>query len=93
MGITHSQSGTDVQEVVDGIYRISMPVRMPSGGGFSFNRYPIVDDEPLLFHAGSRKMFALFREAVARVMPMGEMRYIAFSHVEGDERARRPASR
>lgn len=85
MSITNSQSGTDVQEVADGIYRISTPVRMPGGGGFSFNQYLIVDDEPLLFHTGPRKMFALVREAVARVMPVEKMRYIAFSHVEADE--------
>lgn len=30
-------------------------------GGFSFNQYLIVDDEPLLFHTGLRRMFPLVR--------------------------------
>ena len=70
MGITNSQSGTNVHEVADGIYRINTPVKIPGAGGFSFNQYLIVDDEPLLFHTGLRKMFPLVREAVASVMPV-----------------------
>ena len=54
-------------------------------GGFSFNQYLVVDDEPLLFHTGLRKMFPLVQEAVARVLPVARLRYIAFSHVEADE--------
>ena len=45
----------------------------------------IVDDEPLLFHTGPRKMFPLVREAVVSVLPVERLRYIAFSHVEADE--------
>jgi len=85
MGITNSQSGTNVHEVADGIYRINTPVAFPGGGGFSFNQYLLVDDEPMLFHTGLRKMFPLVREAVATVLPVEQLRYIAFSHVEADE--------
>jgi flavorubredoxin len=85
MTITNRQAGTNVYEVSDGIYRINTPVRMPGGGGFSFNQYLIVDDEPLLFHTGPRKMFALVREAVASILPVERLRYLAFSHVEADE--------
>ncbi len=84
MAITNKQSGTNVHEVADGIYRISTPVNTP-GGGFSFNQYLIVDDDPLIFHTGPRKMFPLVREAVASVLPPQRLRYIAFSHVEADE--------
>jgi flavorubredoxin len=83
---TNAQSGTNVCEVADGIYRISTPV--PPGqipGGFTFNQYLIVDDEPLLFHTGLRKMFPLVREAVASVMPVERLSYVAFSHFEADE--------
>jgi len=45
----------------------------------------VVDDEPLLFHTGLRRMFPLVREAVASVLPLDRLRYIAFSHVEADE--------
>ena len=84
MKITNTQSGTNVTEIVEGIYRINTPVALP-GGGFSFNQYLIVDDEPLLFHTGPRRMFPLVREAVASVLPPERLRHIAFSHVEADE--------
>ena len=86
MGVTNKEAGTNVNEVAAGIYRISTPVSpevIP--GGFTFNQYLIVDDEPLLFHTGLRKMFPLVREAVASVMPVERLRYVAFSHVEADE--------
>jgi flavorubredoxin len=86
MPVTNTQSGTNVHEIADGIYRINTPLP-PSvvPGGFSFNQYLIVADEPLLFHTGPRRMFPLVREAVASVMPPERLRYVAFSHVEADE--------
>lgn len=84
MTITNKQSGTDVCEVAESIYRISTPVTIP-GGGFSFNQFLIVDDEPLLFHTGPRKMFPLVCEAVASILPPQRLRHISFSHVEADE--------
>ena len=86
MVITNSQSGTNIHEIADGIYRINTPVSIGGGpGGFSFNQYLIVDDEPLLFHTGPRKMFPLVREAVLSVMPVEQLRHVALSHVEADE--------
>jgi flavorubredoxin len=85
MTVTNRQSGTNVQEVADGIYRINTPVVIEGGGGFSFNQYLIMGDEPLLFHTGPRKMFPLVREAVASVLPVERLRYIGLSHVEADE--------
>lgn len=83
--ITNSQSGTNVYEVADGIYRINTPVQFEGGNGFSFNQYLIVDEESLLFHTGPRKMFPLVREAVESLLPLEQLRYISFSHVESDE--------
>ncbi|SAK61722.1 beta-lactamase domain-containing protein [Caballeronia glebae] len=86
MVITNSQSGTNVEEIAAGVYRINTPVTLPGdAGGFSFNQYLIVDDDPLLFHTGPRKMFALVREALASVLDPARLRHIAFSHVEADE--------
>jgi flavorubredoxin len=86
MHITNKQSGTNVHEVADGIYRINTPVVMEGGlGGFSFNQFLILDDAPLLFHSGPRRMFPLVREAVASVLPVERLRYIGLSHVEADE--------
>lgn len=84
MAITNTQSGTNVHEIADGIYRINTPVTLP-GGGFSFNQYLILDDEPLIFHTGPRRMFPLVHEAVASVISPERLRHIAFSHVEADE--------
>lgn len=86
MSITNQQSGTNVHEIADGIYRINTPVPLDGvEGGFSFNQYLIVDDEPLLFHTGPRKLFPLVEEAVAHVIAVNKLRYIGFSHVEADE--------
>jgi flavorubredoxin len=86
MVITNTQTGTNIEEIAEGIYRINTPVSIEGGpGGFSFNQYLIVDDEPLLFHTGPRKMFPLVREAVSNVIPVEQLRHIAFSHVEADE--------
>lgn len=86
MTVTNAQSGTNVHEIADRVYRINTPIAIPgSDTGFSFNQYLIVDDEPLLFHTGPRRMFPLVREAVASVMPVAQLRHVAFSHVEADE--------
>lgn len=85
MPVTNKESGTNVYEVADGIYRINTPVTIPGAGGFSFNQYLILDDEPLLFHAGLRGMFPLVREAVATIMPVVQLRYVTLSHTEADE--------
>lgn len=79
-----SDSTTKVDEIAAGIYRISTPVDVVPGG-FTFNQFLILDDEPLLFHTGLRRMFPVVREAIARVMPVDKLRYIAFSHFEADE--------
>jgi len=84
--ITNTQSGTNVHEVAEGIYRINTPVSIPGGpGSFSFNQYLIVDNQPLLFHTGPRRMFPLVREAVDRVLPLERLSYIGLSHYEADE--------
>jgi flavorubredoxin len=85
MTVTNRQSGTNVHEVADGIFRINTPVKIEGAGGFSFNQYLVADDESLLFHTGPRKMFPLVREAVATILPVERLRHIAFSHVEADE--------
>ena len=83
---TATASDTTVNEIAAGIYRISTPVppsAMP--GGFTFNQFLIVDEQPLLFHTGMRRLFPAVREAVARVIDPAALRWIGFSHVEDDE--------
>ena len=83
--VTNPQSGTNVAEIANGIYRINTPIRFPDGQPFSFNQYLVVDDEPLLFHTGPRRLFPLVSEAIERVLPLERLRYIGLSHVEADE--------
>ena len=59
---TNEHTGTRIDEIGDGIYRINTPVEIPNGA-FSFNQYLVADDEPLLFHTGPRKLFPFVREA------------------------------
>jgi flavorubredoxin len=84
--ITNSQSGTNIQEIADDIYRINTPIAMPGGSGeFSFNQYLVVDEEPLLFHTGPRRLFPLVEEAINCVMPLPRLRHVGLSHFEADE--------
>jgi flavorubredoxin len=87
MTVTNAHTGTNVEEIAAGIFRISTPIP-PSEipGGFTFNQILVVDQAPLLFHTGPRKMFPLVREAVEHVLgDAGKLRYVGFSHVESDE--------
>lgn len=77
---------TRIDEIADGIYRLStfVPDVAPPQG-FTFNQFLIKADEPLLFHCGHRKMFPAISAAVAKVLPLDQLRWISFSHVEADE--------
>jgi flavorubredoxin len=85
--ITDEQTGTRIDEIEENIYRISVPVppnpALPPG--FTFNQFLIVDDDPVLFHSGLRKIFPLVRQAIERVIPVSDLRYIGISHFESDE--------
>jgi flavorubredoxin len=68
------------------VYRLStwIPDVAPPAG-FSFNQFLVVGDEPMLFHCGHRAMFPLISAAAARVLPLEDLRWISFGHVEADE--------
>jgi flavorubredoxin len=76
---------TRINEIADGIYRLStyFPDMTPSG--FTFNQFLIKGDEPLLFHCGMRGIFPLVSAAVAKIVPVDSLRWISFGHVEADE--------
>ncbi len=76
---------TTVDEIAPRIYRLSTFVPEIGPTGFTFNQFLLDDDEPLLFHTGHRSMFPSVREALARVKPVEQLRWIAFGHVESDE--------
>jgi flavorubredoxin len=77
---------TKISEIADGIYRLStfVPDIAPPAG-FSFNQFLVLGDEPLLFHTGLRKMFALNRDALSRIIAPDRLRWISFGHFEADE--------
>jgi flavorubredoxin len=84
--ITNAQSGTNIHEIADGIFRINTPVSMEGGPArFSFNQYLIVDDAPMLFHTGQRGLFPLVQEAIRAVLPIERLKCIGVSHFEADE--------
>ena len=61
---------TQVNEIADGIYRLSTYVPdIAPPAGFTFNQFLVLGDEPLMFHTGLRKMFPLNRDAVSRIIP------------------------
>lgn len=76
---------TRIHEIADGVYRLSTFVPEVSPDGFTFNQFLVTADEPMLFHAGHRQMFPLIAEAVGRILPVEELRWIGFGHVEADE--------
>ena len=84
--ITNSETNTRADEVGPRIFRISTPVPpsvMP--GGFTFNQFLLAGEEPLLFHTGPRHLFPVVSEAIAKILPLESLRWIALSHVEADE--------
>jgi flavorubredoxin len=69
-------------EIAPEIYRISVYVPEIN---LEFSHFLVRDEEPLLFHAGLRRMFPLLREEVARLIDPAKIRHIGFSHFESDE--------
>lgn len=78
-------TNTLIDEIADGIYRLSTFVPDVGPTGFTFNQFLIDDDEPLLFHTGQRMLFDSVSEAIATVVPVEALRWITFGHVEADE--------
>lgn len=77
---------TRIDEIADGIYRLSTFVpQVAPPKGFTFNQFLVKGEAPLLFHLGHRKMFPSISAAVAKIVPLKELRWLSFSHVEADE--------
>jgi flavorubredoxin len=73
---------TRVTEVADGVHQLTTVV---PGMPVVFNQYLVTADEPLLFHAGLRRIFPSVRDGVARLVPPDSLRWVSFGHVEADE--------
>jgi flavorubredoxin len=77
-------TGTRTDEIAEGIYRLSTYTDAVPGG-FTFNQFLVRGDEPLLFHTGLKGLFPLISEALAKIMPIEDLRYVSFGHWEADE--------
>ena len=76
---------TKVDEIASGIFRISTWVPGITEHGFTFNQFLLTGDEPFLFHCGMRQLFPLVSTAIAKVIPIEQLRWISFAHIEADE--------
>jgi flavorubredoxin len=76
---------TRIDEIADGVYRLSTCAPDAAPGGFTFNQFLINGDDPLIFHTGPRGMFPLVSQSIARIIPLERIRWITFGHVESDE--------
>jgi flavorubredoxin len=77
---------TRVDEIADGIFRLSTLVPDIGPSGFTFNQFVVRgEQESLLFHTGPRAMFPLVRVAVEQITPLASLRWITFGHYEADE--------
>src|SRR4030095_14246111 len=71
-----------VDEISPDVFRISI---LEPQFTLQFNHFLIRDEEPLLFHAGYKRMFPELREAVTRLLNPESIRWVSFSHFESDE--------
>src|SRR5262245_51322412 len=76
---------TRVHEIAERIYRLSTFLPAVGPKGFTFNQFLVDAEQPLLFHCGQRALFPAVSKAVARLMDLRRLRWIAFSHIEADE--------
>jgi flavorubredoxin len=76
---------TTIDEIAPDIFRLSTGVPDVAPGGFTFNQFLVRDAEPFLFHTGMRGIHPLVSDAVARIVPLDDLRWIAFAHIEADE--------
>ena len=76
---------TTIDEIAPDIFRLSTHIPAIGPTGMSFNQFLVRDEQPFLFHTGMRQIHPLVAGAVERVLPVAELRWISFGHVEADE--------
>jgi flavorubredoxin len=76
---------TTIDEIAPDIFRLSTHVPDVGPTGMSFNQFLVRDEQPFLFHTGMRRLHPQVAAAVDRVVPVADLRWIAFGHVEADE--------
>jgi flavorubredoxin len=71
-----------ISEIAPDVFRISIFAEKIN---LQFNHFLVMDDEPMLFHAGMRLMFRDLCEAVSKIITPSRIKWIGFSHFEVDE--------
>ncbi|MCA1693928.1 MAG: MBL fold metallo-hydrolase [Actinobacteria bacterium] len=69
-----------VDEIAEGVYRISTHAPEGPPGGITFNQFLIDDDDPILIHTGMRMHFAATLGAASQVMAPDRLRWITSNH-------------
>lgn len=77
---------TTIEPIANGILRLSTHVPdVAPPAGFTFNQFLIEAEQPMLFHCGQRFLFPSVSAAVASILPLEQLRWISFGHIEADE--------
>ena len=71
-----------VTEIAPNVFRITV---YAEPFDLQFNHFLVIDEEPLLHHAGMSGMFPDLRDAVSQLLDPSKLRWISFSHFEVDE--------
>ena len=76
---------TTIDEIAPDIFRLSTHIPDVGPTGMSFNQFLVRDEQPFLFHTGMRGLLPLVAAALERVVPVVDLRWISFGHIEADE--------
>jgi flavorubredoxin len=71
-----------IHEIAPNIFRIA---HHPANARLTLVQFLIKDENPLLFHTGSKTLYPDTLEAVRRILDPADLRYISWSHLESDE--------
>ena len=64
----------NVSEIAPDVYRISIFVK---DFNLQFNHFLIIDDEPMLYHAGMKNMFPLLKLEVSKIIPPSQLKWMS----------------
>lgn len=73
---------SSIDEVAPDIFRIA---NFTPNSGPVFAQFLIRDDQPLLFHTGAKRIYDDTLNAISRLIDPKHLRYVSWSHLEGDE--------
>ncbi|HJU12684.1 MAG TPA: hypothetical protein VJ728_17495, partial [Candidatus Binataceae bacterium] len=77
-----ADSKTRIDEIVDGIYRIST---WQEPYGITFNQFLIADERSVLVHTGMHHLYDAVRDAISQVLDPVKLGCVILLHWEGDE--------